>query len=473
MYDAGKNLLLINPWIYDFTAYDLWSQPLGLLYIAAFLNQAGFHISYIDCLRSELPHLEKSPAKYGKGNYQRRIIEKPAILGDIPRRFARYGISEEEFTSRLKKSTPPDAILLTSMMTYWYPGVQHTMQLIRKIYPGIPVILGGVYATLLPGHATRTVRPDYLITGPGETAVLKLLADLFGLKLPAEALPDNPDTFPYPAFDLITDLRYLCLLTSRGCPYNCSFCAQAQVAMRFKQRSVQAVVKEIGDQYKKYKVRDFAFYDDALFINKERHIKPILRDLISLHLPVRLHTPNGLFAGEIDPELARLMYRSNFKTVRLSFETANENRRKDMHNKISNDGLCTAVENLLAAGYQARTLDAYIIMGLPGQTIDEVLESMLFVNRLGLQISLSSFSPIPGTLDFRRAVENGLISPDIDPLLTNKAIFPLKTAELNYESYIKIRIFSQLLNEAAQKGLSPFSDALIGNSLKRILSDIT
>jgi len=472
MHDAGKNLLLINPWIVDFTAYDLWSQPLGLLYIASFLRQAGFRISYIDCLRSVHPQLEKPPGKYGKGNYQRRVVEKPPVLGNIPRRYARYGISEAELTGRLKDNAPPDAVLMTSMMTYWYPGVRHTIQLIRKIYPGIPVILGGVYATLLPDHALQVVRPDYLITGPGEKAVLNLLADLFHLDPPLEAISDNPDTFPYPAFDLITDLRYLCLLTSRGCPYNCSFCAQARIAMHFRQRSPLAVVKEITDQYKKYRIRDFAFYDDALFINKEKHIKPILRDLIGLHLPLRLHTPNGLFTREIDSELAGLMFRSNFKTVRLSFETANENRRKDMYNKISNEGLCKAVENLLAAGYQARDLEAYIIMGLPGQTIDEVLESMLFVNRLGMQISLSSFSPIPGTLDFRRAVESGLIDPDIDPLLTNKAIFPIKTAELNYESYIKVRIFSQLLNEAARKELSPFSDPLIGNSLKRLLSDI-
>jgi hypothetical protein len=50
MFPADKHLLLINPWIYDFTAYDLWSKPLGLLYLAAFLRQQGFKISYIDCL---------------------------------------------------------------------------------------------------------------------------------------------------------------------------------------------------------------------------------------------------------------------------------------------------------------------------------------------------------------------------------------------------------------------------------------
>jgi radical SAM superfamily enzyme YgiQ (UPF0313 family) len=391
----------------------------------------------------------------------------------VPRNYARYGISEQEFVKRLQSITPPDAILVTSIMTYWYPGVLHAVSLLRKEFPSVPLILGGIYATLLPEHAARIIKPDYLISGPGELAVLKLLSGLFAIEPDFPDPVDDLDSRPYPAFDLITDLRYLCLITARGCPYNCSFCAQKKIAMKFSQRSTQAVVREISEQYKATRVRDIAFYDDALFINKDKHIKIILRELLDLHLPLRLHTPNGLFAREIDSELAHLMVRSNFKTVRLSFETANESRGKDMNNKISNQSMRLAVANLTAAGYQPKDLEAYVIMGLPGQTIDEVLESILFVNDLGLQVRLSSFSPIPGTRDFQRAVDAGLITADIDPLLTNKTIFPLNTGAVNYESFRKIRIFGQVLNDAAQKGLKPFSDPAITGSLKRILKDVS
>jgi len=242
--------------------------------------------------------------------------------------------------------------------------------------------------------------------------------------------------------------------------------------MKFTQRDPDAVTKELEYQYKKYKLRDVAFYDDALFINKENHIKKILQGIIDCRLPIRFHTPNGLFARDIDEQLARLMYQANFKTIRLSFETANERRRKDMNNKISNSGMQTAVKNLVNAGYAAKDIDAYVIMGLPGQSLDEILESIVFLNNLGVQVQMASYSPIPGTLDFQRAVDSGLISEDIDPLLTNKTIFPLKNEILDYETFRKIRIFSQILNDAARQGLAPFARNNIGKSLGKVLKRI-
>jgi radical SAM superfamily enzyme YgiQ (UPF0313 family) len=472
MRSSDKNLLLINPWIYDFTAYDLWSQPLGLLYIASFLRYHGFNIQYIDCLRSEESSREKTAKKYGQGHYRREIVEKPEILSAIPRKYARYGISVEEFKYKLERIPVPDAVLVTSIMTYWYPGPQHVLEIIRARFPGVPVILGGVYASILPEHALKVVKPDLVITGPGEFKVLKSLSDLLALDIQTELPESNLDARPYPAFDLLDNHRYLCLMTARGCPFNCSFCAQKKITMRFQQRSPDNVINELCEHYRRFKIRDFAFYDDALFINKEKHIKVILQGIIRTGLPLRLHTPNGLFAREIDEELAGLMYRANFKTVRLSFETANENRRADMNNKISNQGMRIAVDNLVRAGYNRRDIEAYVIMGLPGQSLQEIMESIIFVNNLGLRVSLSSYSPIPGTLDYERSLKAGYIEKDIDPLLTNKTIFPLKNDELDYETFRKIRIFNQLLNRAAQSEFAPFTDNKLAVTFKKILNDL-
>ena len=469
MHPSGKNLLLINPWIYDFTAYDLWSQPLGLLYLASFLRIHGYNISYIDCLNS--PDKSENPGKkkYGVGNYRRQIIESPRILKDIPRKFARYGITEDSFLKQLKHVPPPDAILVTSIMTYWYLGPQHVVTLVKKAFPGVPVILGGIYASLLPRHAQEVVKADFVVEGPGEWRTLQLLSSLLGVEIDPQIITRKLDDYPYPAFDLISNPGYLCVMTARGCPFNCSFCAQKKVAMKFTQRDPDEVIKELEYHYKKYKLRDFAFYDDALFINKENHVKRILQGIIDYRLPIRFHTPNGLFARDVDEQLAMLMYQANFKTIRLSFETANERRQKDMNNKISNNGMRTAVKNLISAGYAARDIDAYVIMGLPGQSLDEILESIIFINNLGVQVQMASYSPIPGTLDFQRAVDSGLISEGIDPLLTNKTIFPLKNDTLDYETFRKIRIFSQILNDAARQGLALFARNNIGKSLSRVL----
>ena len=98
---------------------------------------------------------------------------------------------------------------------------------------------------------------------------------------------------------------------------------------------------------------------------------------------------------------------------------------------------------------------------------------IIFANNLGVQVKLASFSPIPKTLDFERAVQSNIIPDNIDPLLTNKTIFPLKGPDLDYETFGKIRIFSQLLNEGAKKELAPFSNHPIGSSLRRIMRELT
>lgn len=476
MESDNKKLLLINPWIYDFTAYDLWSKPLGLLYLASFLRQYDFKISYIDCLGKYSDDRKKwgkvKAGKYGDGNFKRTIIDKPDLLAHIPRKYARYGIDLDDFIGQLLEHRDTDAVLVTSLMTYWYPGVKKVVELVRTYLPEVPVILGGIYATLLPEHAREVVKPDFIVTGPGELKTLELLAKIFNISINPANLPQNLDQYPYPAFDLINRPDYLIIMTSRGCPFNCTFCAQQQIAPRFQQRSPDAVLDELNTHYRKFRLRDFAFYDDALFISRDKHIKIILEKIVSSKLSLRFHAPNGLFAGFIDRELAALMHETHFKTVRLSFETSNEARREDMNAKVNNEDMIEAVRHLKAAGYRPAQLEAYVMMGLPGQTLDEVIASILFVHNLGVQVRLASFSPIPGTEEFNRAVRQGLIAEDIDPLLTNKTIFPLHTAAEQYVQYGKLRTFTQVINEAAKRGLSMFSDPDIGNSVTKVVRQL-
>ena len=65
-------------------------------------------------------------------------------------------------------------------MTYWYLGLKRVVEIVREIYPDVPVILGGVYTTLMSEHAMTEIKPDHIITGPGELKVLKLLEKLLG-----------------------------------------------------------------------------------------------------------------------------------------------------------------------------------------------------------------------------------------------------------------------------------------------------
>ncbi len=466
-------LILINPWIYDFAAYDLWSKPLGLLYLASFIRAQGFESVYFDCLDKYIdPDNPITVRKYGTGNFRREIVNKPEQLKHIPRHYARYGVPEAELIKFLEKNRDAVAVLVTSLMTYWYPGVRKTVEIVRRQLPDTPVILGGIYASLYPGHARDVIDPDFIVTGPGEWETLRILSRLTDNTYSVPLVFEELDAYPPPAFDLINHPDYLVMMTSRGCPYNCSFCAQKQIAMPFRQRKTDAVLDEFAAHYERFRIRDFAFYDDALFINRDRHIKVILEGLIRKKIPLRLHSPNGLFARDIDAGLASLMYRSGFKTVRLSFETSNEERRKDMYSKVTNDDMVHAVERLKIAGYKTKDLDAYVMMGLPGQDPEEVIASILFVHNLGVKVRLASYSPIPGTKDFERSVEAGLFSAEADPLLTNKTIFPLQDTARGYEIYRKIRTFTHMLNDAVSRDFRVFADPDIGGMIRKVIGHI-
>ena len=116
-------LLLINPWIYDFTAFDLWSKPIGLLYVASYLRQLGYRIDYIDCLDKNHPALLQNSSvirvkkkKFGTGPFLKETVDKPEIYGFVPRHYSRYGLPENIFSGILKNLKRPDVIFVTSFM---------------------------------------------------------------------------------------------------------------------------------------------------------------------------------------------------------------------------------------------------------------------------------------------------------------------------------------------------------------------
>src|SRR4030067_2307981 len=131
-------ILLINPWITDFSAYNFWIKPLGLLSIASILRAHGFRVTLIDCL-----DFYSKTKGYGDGKFFRTKIEKPLSLKAVPKNYCQYGIPEEMLLKRLSLiEEKPDLIGVTSGMTYWYPGVFKLIEITKKFFQGIPIILG-------------------------------------------------------------------------------------------------------------------------------------------------------------------------------------------------------------------------------------------------------------------------------------------------------------------------------------------
>ncbi len=437
----SPHLLVINPWIDDFAAYDFWARPVGLLFIAAILRAHGYQVRYIDCLdrfHPELPHPGKA-GRFGKGRYLKTRIPKPEKLYDIPRNYSRYGISERLVRKAIKDSPGPDAVLVTCLMTYWYPGVIALIKVVREMLPKVPVVLGGVYATLCYDHAVRHVGADHVIPGDNEETVIETVGRLTGFDSGQRVLEDDLDTYPYPAFDLQHAIPYVPILTGRGCPFRCAYCASGFLNPEFRRRSPGHVVEEIEYWHKKYSVSDFAFYDDALLIDAEQHIMPILEGVLARGLKVRFHTPNALHIRPLSGEVARLLFRAGFRTIRLGLETAFFDGRKAIDSKVGPGEFQQAIDHLRDAGFNDEAVGAYLLYGLPGQDLGELEASIKMVKACRVRPVLAQYSPIPHTELWPAAAAASRYDLDSDPIFHNNSIFSCQKEPFSWEkiSYLK------------------------------------
>ncbi len=448
------NILLIVPWIHDFAAYDLWAEPLGLLYIAAIIREYGYDVTLIDCLDRHHPDLLTTPGiktprsnRYGCGKFHKTILQSPPVLSHVPRYYGRYGIPLETFDTELQRALRPDAVLVTSGMTYWYPGPWMVLQRVREACPGVPTILGGTYATLCPEHARRS-GADHVVEGPGELQILPLLDRLTGNEPDPERTPRSLDDYPYPAHDLRRAVEHVAILTSRGCPFRCTYCASRLLyPFGFMRRDPVSVVDEIEYHHRTYGVTDFAFYDDALLVDARRHIHVILDEILQRGLTCRFHSPNGLHARHITSELATKMFQAGFETIRLGLETTSVGRHHQMGDKVEPAEVRRAITFLRQAGFSNSQIGVYVLAGLPDQPASEVEESIAYVHDCGALVKLALYSPIPGTVEWERAVALGAIDAEADPLLHNNSIYPLHADPPGYAALQRLKDKAREANE--------------------------
>jgi len=435
------HILAVNPWIHDFSAYDVWAKPAGLFTLVSILRLHGYRVSYIDCLDRFHENAGASDPKKrgGRGPYLKTEIPKPKALANIPRRYSRYGIRPEWFKADLASTPRPDLVLVTSMMTYWAPGVQETIRMVKAVYPESPLLLGGIYASLCSEHATHFSGADQIVPGACESRILDVAGAYTRWHATPMFDPGDLDTYPFPAFDLQRKIGYIPLLTSRGCPYSCEYCASHRLSPIRLERSAESVVEEIRYWQSTFAVSDFALYDDAFLVNSDRHALPLLEKLAGTELSIRIHTPNALHIRQVTREAARLMFKTGFETIRLGLETADPASRRTMDDKVTIKEFRRAVAVLKAAGFNAGQIGVYLLVGLPEQSMDSVKQAIKEVKDTGATPIPAYYSPIPHTALWEKAVGSSRYDLPSDPVFTNNSILPCRKESFSWEEMSRIK----------------------------------
>ncbi len=322
-----SRVLLVNPWIEDFTAYDLWLRPLGLLHIGALLEAAGADVTLLDCLaREAVGGLERFHAT---GRFPAVRTAKPAPLAGTRRHYYRFGMSDIVFNGRLAAMAAPDFVFLGSAMTYWYGGVFRAARRLRAAFPRARIVLGGVYATLCPEHARRSGLFDDVVSAAEPAAAATAIAAVTGLPVAAT----DP---PRPAYHLYGHpLRHAAKRSPAGGapsaaptapPRGCFPVCGARRPLRFS--------TNCGRRWRSRARTTWPSTTTPCSPTASATSGPSWRGIARWRPPVRFHLPNAVHPRYIDGETAWLLRTAGFATVRLGFEGMGEAARERSSGKV-------------------------------------------------------------------------------------------------------------------------------------------
>lgn len=442
-----RKVLLVNPWIEDFAAYDFWLKPVGLLYVGAFLKSLGVEVELIDLMNRYDPELQnyvKVPKDkfYGTGKFPHVEIEKPSILKFVPRKYKRYGMPEELFRNRLKRikeNGNVDVAFVTSTLTYWYPGYFDTIRIIKEELD-VPVVFGGFFVRNQPHVAKKS--GAYIFTKTDLRYLPQFLNSTFGWDLP----DSEKDWFLdlHPAYELYARVGYVVLLTTLGCPYKCTYCVAHRNWERMKFKDPLKVIEEIEMFSEILKINDIVFFDDAILIRWQKHLKVILNEIISrgLNKKLRFHLPNGIHARLLNQEISDLLYEANFKTIKLGYETSGK-LQEETGGKVRDEDVVRAAKILHNSGFTNKEVSAYIMVNLPEQSEEDVRNAVDVCASVGIDYSLNEFTPIVGTDIWIELVNKGKLKGTEDPLLLNNTILPYWWRNMSYEQIQKLKEYAR------------------------------
>lgn len=424
-----KRILLVNPpnSILKDSARRI-SEPLGLLYMGTKLKKEGFDVCVYDMACE---------------GYDNCVYEGDRVT---------YGSSMDDLRAKISDFSP-DLVGVTCMYTTREKNTLDVCSVIKELLSDVPVVVGGVHPSLYPKTFIKTGCVDYVIIGEGEFRLGNLLGCLNDNRLPdfdgvayerdgeirlnpRTSRIDDLDSIPNPDRMLIDMEKYISIgapfapfsaeervanvLTTRGCPFNCNFCATVRYwGRRLRHRSVDNIIEELKELRDKYDIREIQFVDDNVTINVG-FAKELFRRMKEFDF--KFCTPTGLYFNTIDAELMKLMAEAGAYQLTFAVESASKRVLKDIiHKDVDLDRVKEVVEE--AHKYDIGVHGMFVV-GFPGERREEILSTFEFPFKAGFDsVAFFIACPMPGSDLFKECEEKGYL-PD------NFSVVDLKLANI-------------------------------------------
>jgi radical SAM superfamily enzyme YgiQ (UPF0313 family) len=370
----SRRVLLLSPPVYDAQYWARWSQPAGLLRLATYLKSKRYHVDLIDCMETNAKgHVPKS---------LRKVNGKPQVAqrDDITKPIYHFGLGWEQVEERLRAlEEPPQQVWISSIMTYWWESTRDAVALVRRVFPKAKIIVGGIYPTLAPEHAAERLGADIILKGE-----IKAASDCWTDLSLYETTPS-----------------YAILTTTRGCPWDCNYCAARTLnggLSKMRDRTPEDVLAEIEDKMR-LGIRRFGFYEDNTLVVRG-HLQQILEMIIERGHKLELYAPEGFETRLLTEELLRTMKQAGFEKVHLPFEALTWETNLGWNRRhASTASFEKALDAAIRAGFKPRTeeINAFILFGLPDDNLEEVVDGALYIHHMVGSIIPMLFTPVPGT----------------------------------------------------------------------------
>ncbi len=399
-----KVLLIFPPVVCSQESPKQIMPPLGISYLGAYL-ESDYEVKLLDAAIE---------------GYNHEQIISPG--------FFQYGLTEEQIKQKITDFSP-DVVGVSCLYSSQFSAVAKICDIAKEVSLEIITLIGGTHPTFLPNECLEFKSIDFICLGEGELPT-KALLDSIKNGQPYEYIDgiafrrdkdivinsqkriiENIDTLPYPARHLLPLEKYfkiglpmglisrktpaINIITSRGCPFECSFCSSCHFwSRRYRVRSVENVLAEM-DELKKMGVRELKFFDDNLTLDKHR-AKELFRAMIKRKYNFSWNTPNGIAAQTLDEELLSLMKDSGCYEVTLAIESGDEQILKEVLKKPINLEYTLKMAKLIKK-YGMDTYGFFII-GFPQETKKQIYKTLKFMDKIKLdRISLFIANPLPGT----------------------------------------------------------------------------